>query len=380
MSMLIGEKMNRKDLVEELNRLKESSNYRSLVTHSKATLNLSSNDYLGIGSDKNLREEFYKNYLPSLSSSSSRLIDGSYKEIMELEKRAEEIYGKPCIMFNSGYDANSSLIETFSTKDTLILTDRLNHASIYDGIVHSKATFLRYKHLDLINLEELLKKYRNMYDDILVISESIYSMDGDNADIEKLVSLKKRYKFNLMIDEAHSYGVHGYGISYNLNLVKDIDFLVIPLGKGGGSVGAMVFCEGEFKEYIVNRSRKFIYSTALPPINSCWNLFILNRMNDFEERRAKLEILKNYTLKLLKESGIKTESTTHIISIVIGDNERVVKISDKLRRKGYILYPIKEPTVPKGTARFRIGLNPNITHAEIEKFIEELKDEINSVL
>lgn len=372
--------MDKKVLVEELNRLKENSNYRRLTLQNENGLNLSSNDYLGLGRDRSLRKEFYRDNLPRLSSSSSRLIDGSYDEIMELERRAEEIYGKPCIMFNSGYDANSSLIETFTTKDTLILTDRLNHASIYDGIIHSKATFLRYKHLDLRNLEELLKKYSERYTDILVISESIYSMDGDIADIERLVALKKEYNFTLMIDEAHSYGVYGYGITYNLKLVKDVDFLVIPLGKGGGSVGAMVFCEREFKEYIVNRSRKFIYSTALPPINSCWNLFILNKMNDFEERRAKLEILKNYTLKLLKENGIKTESTTHIISIVIGDNERVVKISDNMRRKGCILYPIKEPTVPKGTARFRIGLNPNITHLEIEKFVEELRDEINSVL
>ena len=371
--------MVREKIIEELRRLQEIKNYRVLRECDEKLLNLSSNDYLGLANDKTLREEFYKKYRPKLSSSSSRLIDGSYSEIMELEKRAEEIYGKPCIMFNSGFDANSSLIETFCDKNTLILTDRLNHASIYDGIVNSGAEFLRYKHLDMEGLEKFLQKYSDRYEDILVISESVYSMDGDVADIEKLVELKRKYNFSLMLDEAHSYGVYGYGMAYNLGVVNEIDFLVIPLGKGGASVGAMVICEKYFKDYIVNRSRKFIFSTALPPVNSSWNLFILNRMKDFDERRARLEALKNYTLKLLEEKGIKTTSTTHIISIIVGDNERIGKIGQKMKEKGYLLYPVKEPTVPKGTARFRIGLNPEISFEEIKNFVEELKYEIDTI-
>ena len=148
----------------------------------------------------------------------------------------------------------------------------------------------------MMGLEKLLQKYSDRYEDILVISESVYSMDGDVADIEKLVELKRKYNFSLMLDEAHSYGVYGYGIAYNLNLVSEIDFLVIPLGKGGGSVGAMVICEGYLKNYIINKSRKFIFSTALPPVNSSWNLFILGKMEEFDERRVKLELLKNHTL------------------------------------------------------------------------------------
>lgn len=371
--------MKKENIVEELERLKNINNFRKLKVCDEKLLNLSSNDYLGLANDEKLREEFYEIYRPKLSASSSRLIDGSYQEIMELEKRAQEIYGKPCIMFNSGFDANSSLIETFCDKKTLILTDRLNHASIYDGIVNSGAEFLRYKHLDMNGLEKLLQKYADKYEDILVISETVYSMDGDIADVEKLVELKKKYKFSLMIDEAHSYGVYGYGIAYNLKLVQDIDFLVIPLGKGGGSVGAMVICEEYIKEYIVNKSRKFIFSTALPPINSAWNLFILNKMEEFDEKRGKLEYVKNYTLKALSEKGIVTESTTHIISIVIGDNSKIEKITENMKEKGYLLYPVKEPTVPKGTARFRIGLTPNISTDEIDIFVKELKNEIDTI-
>lgn len=371
--------MKKDEILRELEKLEESGNYRRVRCEEKKLLNLSSNDYLGLAKDEELRNKFYAKYQPSLSSSSSRLIDGSYEEVMEFEKRAQEIYEKPCIVFNSGYDANSSIIESFFNSKSLILTDRLNHASIYDGIVSSGAKILRYKHLDMNNLEELLKKYKKSYEDILVVTESIYSMDGDVADLEKFVKLKKEYKFSLMVDEAHSYGVYGYGIAYNLNIVKDIDFLVIPLGKGGGSVGAMVFCEQYLKEYIINRSRKFIFSTALPPVNNCWNLFVLEKMVEFDERRVKLELLKNYTLNILKENQISTDSTTHIISIVIGDNYKISRIADNMKEKGYLLYPVKEPSVPKGTARFRLGLNPNISKEEIKKFVEELKHEIDTV-
>ena len=146
--------MEKEKIREELLKLKSENHFRSLKKFEGKEINFSSNDYLGIAQDK----EFYLNYKPKLSSSSSRLMTGSYKEVMELEKRAEEIYKKPCIVFNSGFDANSSIIETFYGKNSLIITDRLNHASIYEGIINSGAEIKRYKHLDMENLEEILKK------------------------------------------------------------------------------------------------------------------------------------------------------------------------------------------------------------------------------
>ena len=373
--------MEREKIKEELLKLKKENNFRVLIEKNNEKINFSSNDYLGIAENKKLLEEFYLKYKPKLSSSSSRLISGSYKEVVELEKRAEEIYKKPCIVFNSGFDANSSIIETFYGENSLIITDRLNHASIYDGIVNSKAKFVRYKHLDMNNLEEILKKYSEKFFDILVIAETIYSMNGDITPLNKIVELKKKYNFSLMIDEAHSYGVFGYGMAYNLNLVKDIDFLVIPLGKGGGSVGAFIFCDEIMKEYIINKNRKFIFTTALPPINNMWNLFILNKMKNeyFNEKRKKLFERINFALKKLKEYGIETNSTTHIISIVIGDNRKIIKIEKNLKEKGYFVYGVKEPTVPKNSARFRISLNSEMSFEVIENFIKELKYEIDTI-
>ncbi len=373
--------MNREILKKELEIKKQEKNFRTLKNYSDTMINLSSNDYLFLAHDEKLKNDFIQNYSDkfSFSSSSSRLITGNYSVVAELEKRAEEIYKKPVLVMNSGFSANKTIIETFCNKNTLILTDRLNHASIYAGIVSSSSKFVRYKHLDMAHLENLLEKYKNEYEDILIISESVYSMDGDTADLQELVRIKKKFGAFLMIDEAHSFGVYGYGIAYNKNLVQDIDFLCIPLGKGGGSVGAYIVCEQDFKDYIINFGKEFIYSTALPPVNNLWNLYILNYMDSFSERIKKLEDLKNYTLKLMKEMKIYTVSDSHIISLITGSNEKTDIITEKLRKKGWLVCGIKSPTVPKGLERIRISLYSGLSKNTIKKFSEDFKNEWNNI-
>lgn len=373
--------MNREILKKELEIKKQEKNFRTLKNYSDTMINLSSNDYLFLAHDEKLKNDFIQNYSDkfSFSSSSSRLITGNYSIVAELEKRAEEIYKKPVLVMNSGFSANKTIIETFCNKNTLILTDRLNHASIYAGIVSSSSKFVRYKHLDMAHLENLLEKYKNEYEDILIISESVYSMDGDTADLQELVRIKKKFGAFLMIDEAHSFGVHGYGIAHSKNLVQDIDFLCIPLGKGGGSVGAYIVCEQDFKDYIINFGKEFIYSTALPPVNNLWNLYILNYMDNFSERIKKLEDLKNYTLKLMKEMKIYTVSDSHIISLITGNNEKTDIITEKLRKKGWLVCGIKSPTVPKGLERIRISLYSELSKNTIKKFLEDFKNEWNNI-
>lgn len=366
----------------ELKDLEKDFRLRTIKTNDKELLNFSSNDYLGLVNDKKLFEEFSSNINFNefkFSSASSRLIDGSYSVVMNLENEVEKIYKKPCLVFNSGFDANSSLIETFYGKESLIITDRLNHASIYDGCVNSGARILRYNHLDMVALEKLLEKYSNEYKDILVVTETVYSMDGDIADIKAIVNLKRKYNFQLMVDEAHSYGVYGYGIAYNENLVKDIDFLVIPLGKGGASIGAYVICDEILKKYLINKSRKFIYSTALPPINNLWNLYILKNIVNFENRIKNLKKLVDFSLEKLKDLEIKTISSTHIISIIIGKNQEATALSEILKTKGYLTYAIKEPTVPKNTARLRLSLAADMKIEDLDKFFDILKIELTKI-
>lgn len=374
-------KMEINKIEERLRKNKEEKNFRSLKIIDENKLNLSSNDYLGIGQDKNLKDKFLEEYRNeiSFSSSSSRLITGNYKIIRELEEELNKIYGKKSLVMNSGFSANKTIIETFYNKDSLIITDRLNHASIYDGILASGSKIIRYKHLDVNHLENILEKYHRDYSDILVVTETVYSMDGDIAPIKEIINLKKKYKFDLMVDEAHSYGVFGYGISYEEDLIKDIDFITIPLGKGGGSIGAYIICSDIHRDYLINFGREFIYTTALPPVNNLWNLFILKNMKNFQEKREKLEDLKNFTLNKIKQMKLKTTSTSHIISLIIGDNEKADIVCKNLREKGYIVYLIKSPTVLKGSERMRLGLNSNISKVEIEKFLEEFKNECNNL-
>lgn len=373
--------MKLKDIVKELEKKKFENNKRELKIIDENGLNLSSNDYLGIGQDKNLRDEFLKKFGDKIlfSSSSSRLITGNYKEVRELEEELDKIYKKSSLVVNSGFSANKTIIQTFYNKNSLIITDRLNHASIYDGILSSGAKIVRYKHLNIKSLEESLEKYSKIYEDILVVTESVYSMDGDIAPLEKIVKLKEKYLFDLMVDEAHSYGVYGYGIAYEKRLVKDIDFLIIPLGKGGGSVGAYIICSKEHKDYLLNFGREIIYTTFLPSANILWNLYILKNMDRFKERRKKLEDLKNFTKEKIKELNINAICESQIIALIIGDNKRADVICKNLRDKNYIVYPIKSPTVPKGSERIRVGLNPNISKKDISNFLEEFKNEFNSI-
>lgn len=367
-------------LREELLKLEKQNNLRTLKSFNEEILNLSSNDYLGIATDSNLKKEFFEIYgMPSFSSSSSRLLSGNYSLIQDLEIKLKEIYNKDALVFNTGFDANQCFIETLFHKDALIISDKLNHASIYSGILSTESKFIRYPHFDYDKLESILKKERNNHKEVLIITETIYSMDGDLVDLKRMVEIKKKYNCKLLIDEAHSYGVYGYGLAYSLNLINEIDYITIPLGKGGGSIGAFLLTNEITKSYIINKGKKFIYTTAPAPINTAWNLFILEKMSSFKERIDKLESLVRYTLEKLKFNGIESQSTTQIITVIIGNNDNCQKISDSLLNKGYLILPIKEPTVPKGSSRIRIGLNPNFTHEQIDQFIKELKFELNNL-
>lgn len=373
--------MKLEDIVKELEKKKFENNKRELKIIDEEEINLSSNDYLGIGQDKNLRDKFLKEFGDKIlfSSSSSRLITGNYKFVRELEGELNKIYKKSSLVVNSGFSANKTIIQTFYNKNSLIITDRLNHASIYEGIVSSGAKIVRYKHLDIDSLEKNLEKYSKFYEDILVVTETVYSMDGDIVPLEKIVKLKEKYSFDLMVDEAHSYGVYGYGIAYEKKLVKDIDFLIIPLGKGGGSIGAYIICSDEYRDYLLNFGREIIYTTFLPSANTLWNLFILKNMDRFKDRRKKLEDLKNFTKEKIKELSINAICESQIIALIIGDNKKADIICRNLREKKYIVYPIKSPTVPRGSERIRVGLNPNISKKDISKFLEEFKNEFNSI-
>lgn len=366
-----------KELIEELEELKTQSNYRKLkVIEDDYILDFSSNDYLDLNADKEFKKKFtdeIDNNNILFGSCGSRLLGGNHSEIRNFEDEIDKIFKKKSLVFGSGYDTNTTVIETFYSKGDIIFTDRYNHASIYDGLINSGVKIVRYKHLDYLDLEQKLGKYRDTCRRSLIITESIYSMDGDIVDLEKIILLKNRYDSELYLDEAHSYGVLGYGQAYTRSLVKDIDFIMLGLGKGGSSNGAILILDDIARSYIINKGRKFIYTTAPSPIQTKWNRYVFKSMPSLECKRKKLNLLKKLFYKKLKEKNIETISTEQIISIVIGNNQKCIDISQTLIKEGYIVYPIKEPTVPKGTARIRLTLTANMEVEKLEKFVEVLK-------
>ena len=260
-------------------------------------------------------------------------------------------------------------------KQTLILADKLVHASIIDGILLSGAPFQRYRHNDYNQLETLLKKNAGQYEQLFIVTESIFSMDGDVADLRRLVELKKSYpNVSLYVDEAHAIGVrgkNGLGIAEEQDCIRDIDLLVGTFGKALASMGAYVVCSRTIREYLVNCMRPLIFSTALPPAQIAWTRFIFERLSEFSSLREELTLMSHLLSDALEGKGGEI-SESHIIPYIIGENNDCISKAEELQRKGFYCLPVRPPTVPKGTARIRFSLTADITTAQLTQLIKEI--------
>ena len=378
-----------KDYTLILKQLNEAGNLRSLpdIVHTgnrierdrQVMLNLSSNDYLGLASRSDLREAFLEEWKEkgyTLSSYSSRLLTGNFTVYTELEQlMAERFNREAALLFNSGYHANTGILPALADKQTLILADKLVHASIIDGILLSGAPFQRYRHNDYNQLETLLKKNAGQYEQLFIVTESIFSMDGDVADLRRLVELKKSYpNVCLYVDEAHAIGVrgkNGLGIAEEQDCIREIDLLVGTFGKALASMGAYVVCSRTIREYLVNCMRPLIFSTALPPAQIAWTRFIFERLPEFSSLREEL-ILTSHLLSDALEGKGGEISESHIIPYIIGENNDCISKAEELQRKGFYCLPVRPPTVPKGTARIRFSLTADITTAQLTQLIKEI--------
>lgn len=378
-----------KDYQSILNQLEEGGNLRRLphVVHKgqwiekegRTMLNLSSNDYLGLASRTDLFDAFFDEWKEKgypLSSSSSRLLTGNFTVYGELEQLMAERFGREAaLLFNSGYHANTGILPALADKQTLILADKLVHASLIDGILLSGAPFLRYRHNDYNQLEMLLKKHAGQYEQIFIVTESIFSMDGDVADLPRLVELKKSYPDILLyVDEAHAIGVrgkNGLGIAEEQDCIQDIDLLIGTFGKALASMGAYVICSRTIREYLVNCMRPLIFSTALPPIQIAWTRFIFERLPLFGELREKLALTGHLLAGALEGKGGEI-SESHIIPFIVGENKECILKAEELQRKGFYCLPVRPPTVPKGTARIRFSLTAEVTSEQIIQLTKEI--------
>ena len=351
-----------------------------IIVNGKKYINLSSNDYLGLSTNKDIIQEFIetsKNNNEFLfSSASARLLTGTSSIYSKLENNLAKLFNKEsCLLYNTGYQCNLGTISSLVQKGDVIFCDKLNHASIIAGMKLSQTDFYRYKHLDYQHLETLLQKHRTKYKKAVIISESVFSMDGDIADIKKLVELKNKYDCILIIDEAHAFGVFGKnlcGISETVNVSNDVDIITATLGKSFASVGAFCVANKTYIDYFVNKSGSFIFSTALAPVNVMWtNWLIENKINLIKEKQQKLNTLFKQVHEYIQDTR-----QTQIIPVIIGQNKQTIEIANKLQDEGFFVLPVRVPTVPPNTARLRLSLTADITFEEMKTFFEIIKEQL----
>ncbi|MEG0826917.1 MAG: 8-amino-7-oxononanoate synthase [Acinetobacter sp.] len=376
----------------KLDELKQQGNLRQFTTNiqdgrniqinHQSMLNLSSNDYLGLASNLHLREQFFDetpNEHRIMSSSSSRLLTGNFPEYEQLENSlTHAFHGRAALLFNSGYHMNIGILPALSDSKTLILADKLVHASLIDGIRLSTAKYLRYRHNDLNHLIQLLQKYHvdESFDRIIVVTESIFSMDGDESDLSELVRIKQQFnKVMLYVDEAHAIGVRGeqgLGCAEQYDVIDEIDFLVGTFGKALASVGGYLMCHPIIREYLINSMRPLIFSTAQPPICMAWTHFIFQKALKLSTQRQHLHAISQSLQHTIQHKGFECPSTSHIVPVIIGDSQKTVEKAKQLQHAGFYIMPVRPPTVPKNSSRLRICLNTQIDQTDLDQLVEML--------
>ena len=348
-----------------LERLETEGNMRVIPSGAPCRVDFSENDYLGIAADADLRRDFLRGlteetFVPS--SSASRLLASRQDAYTSLERYLTELYGKPALLFNSGYHANTGMVAALGGKGTLFLADKLVHASMIDGLTLSGSTFMRFLHNDMAHLERLIEKYAADHERVVILAESVYSMDGDRADLPALVRAKRLHPDTLLyIDEAHAVGVLGErGLGLAQEYVGDVDIMVGTFGKALGSEGAFALMNNDLRRFMVNRCRSLIFSTALAPVTVSWSEHVLRRVVEMDAERAHLQQLGCALGQVL---GTGTDS--HIQPYIVGDAHRVMALSHSLLEDGVKVLPIRTPTVPPHTERLRFSLSAAMSPDDI---------------
>ena len=362
---------------KKLEDLKSASHFRAvseferkegkyIYVNGKKLLNLSSNNYLNFADSEKITKEFLDvaGYKYTFGSASARLLTGTLPVYNDLENLISSMFGtEKTLLFNSGYHANVGINSAIADSGDVIFSDKLNHASIIDGMQLSKSKFFRYRHNDMESLEKLILRERGNYKNAIIVSESVFSMDGDIADLKKLVELKKKYNCILVVDEAHAFGVfgeQGLGVCEEFGIIQDVDLIMGTFGKAIGSMGAFATGKKVLIEYLTNKARSFIFSTSLPPIDIAFSKWIIeNKLPQTYAKRMRM-------LNLAKQMN----SESQIIPVIVGENDKTVKLSEILFQNGYFTLPIRPPTVPQGTSRLRLSLTADIVEDDLTKLKE----------
>lgn len=376
---------------EELNSIIEKGLKRRMLTVSSACgaylniggrrlLNLCSNNYLGLSNDRRIRQAAISTINKfGLGAGASRLVSGNTTIHRCLEEKIAKFKKQEsCLVYTSGYTANLGIISSLVSRNDVILSDRLNHASIIDGIILSRAQFLRYPHKDLDALEDLLNKNQK-FKNKLIITDSIFSMDGHIACVPGLVRLAKRYDCLLMLDEAHATGVlgkDGRGALEHFGLEADERIIQMgTLSKAVGCLGGFVAGRKDLISYLINRSRPFIFTTALPAGLAAGAIKAIEIVEKGRDLRRQLWANADFLRSGLKEIGFDTfeSSGTPIIPVVTREPKLTMEFSRRLFKAGIFVQGIRPPTVPEGSSRLRVTVMTTHTISDLRRALAEFK-------
>ena len=372
---------------QDLEQLSQQDLYRSrrvidgpqsvvLNVNGKSVINFSSNDYLGLANHPEVVAAF-KNAVDQygVGSGSAHLICGHSRAHHALEEELAEFTGREkALLFSTGYMANVGVISALVGRGDYVLEDRLNHASLLDGGLLSRAQFSRFKHADYADLQAHML---NSAGRKLVVSDGVFSMDGDLADLPLLVELVDQYQAGLLIDDAHGFGVlgkNGGGIVEYFGLTQNqVPILMGTLGKAFGTFGAFVAGSDELIEWLIQKARSYVFTTALPPAVAEATRTSLRLLQTESWRREHLQaLIARFRLGALQQGLQLMDSFTPIQPILVGDSQQVMTISSALLERGFLLSPIRPPTVPKGTARLRVTFSAEHQYHQVDALLDAL--------
>ncbi|EFM11741.1 8-amino-7-oxononanoate synthase [Paenibacillus curdlanolyticus YK9] len=384
--------MDQQWMAEQLEQLKHQSQFRKITTTQAANgaaghlmrdghslLNMSANDYLGLSQHPDIAAAMIESLqADGVGAGASRLITGSSAPYARLEAALAGWHGcEAALVFGNGYMCNLGTIAALAGRGDVVLSDRLNHASIVDGIQLSRAEHVRYRHLDLEHLESLLVKHRDARR-IWIVTDAIFSMDGDAAPLTELVELKQRYGAGLIVDEAHSggiYGPRGQGLAAELGVSSAIDVHIGTFGKSFGVYGAYVAGSAALCKWLVNKARPLIYSTALPPSVVAGTLCSLHIVQRERWRAERVRAAARKFRHSLDEAGINTSGRTDcpIIPVIVGSSDSALRFSKQLEQHRILASAIRPPTVPDHTARIRFSLSASHSELELDEALRVIK-------
>jgi len=367
-----------KELEAALDRLREHSQLRTLSEI--PGLNLSSNDYLGLAEDPRLKKAVIEavREAPRVGGTGSRLLSGQHPAWNELEEEFAEFAGtEAALYFANGYAANLGLLAAVADRDDLVFSDALNHASLIDGVRLSGARRVIYPHLDLEALEGLLRARQDERCRKWMVTESVFSMEGDIADLGALCGLAARFGAGLIVDEAHATAVHGpggRGVVAAAGLSREVFAVVHTCGKALAGAGGFVCGSGILRDFLVNRARTLIFSTAMPPYMAGQIRAALGLAREMDDRRELLLGNSRVFARALREDGWDLSGTaSQIVPVIVGGNDEALSLAEALAESGFAVRAVRPPTVPVGRARLRLSLTARIEASELARLRASLE-------